>query len=90
MQLNISNEYELLIKARAHAAGFEDRVGEYLVRLVTQDAETGKSDLSTWNLQNLSSEEITQFIDDGYSSGIAGEMNQAYFDRLRDDLQQQN
>ena len=88
MQLDISSEYESLIKARAHAAGFEDRVGEYLIRLLTQDAEHSTPGVT--DLANSSPEEVSLLIDEGYASGIAGEMDKAYFNCLRDDLRQQD
>lgn len=86
MQLNIPGEYESLLRSRAQAAGFDDRIDEYIIKLISRDTDSTVDGPPELDISNLSAESVAELIDEGYASGIAGEMDAAYFNHLRDDL----
>ncbi|MEO0530936.1 MAG: hypothetical protein AAF266_10240 [Planctomycetota bacterium] len=84
MQINLTDDAASLLRRKAAAAGFADRLDAYVTHLITED---GLEDCGAPVEQSLSGrgrEEVEALITAGFESGPAEPMTDADWQRLHD------
>lgn len=89
MQINLPDDAAPLLRQRAAAAGFADRLDAYVAHLIASDEED-RGAPSEQTIEGKSPEEIEAMITAGFESGPATPMAKADWQRLHDRIDQRS